>query len=88
MSTSPARQNSDSPSFGEGKAPGSKPKWMEYAEWLCTFSILFTGYLWYASPVKTAAQFYFRVGICTAGVLGHVVLQVWKRRRPSGTPSM
>jgi hypothetical protein len=63
------------------KVDGDKPKWVGHIEWMCVFSVLFTGYLWYTSPVKTTPQFYFRISLLTVGVVGYVVIQVLKRGR-------
>ena len=81
MKTSPARENE--PSFSTKQKVQDKPKWMGQLEWLCGFTILFTGYLWYSSPVKTTAQFYFRLTLLTAGVVGYVLIQLlkWSRTR-------
>jgi len=62
------------------KVDGDKPKWVGHIEWLCVFSVLFTGYLWYTSPIKTPPQFYFRISLLTVGVVGYLVIQVLKRR--------
>lgn len=77
MKTSPARANERSSANGQ-KAPVDKPKWVGHAEWLCAFTILFTGYLWYSSPVKTAAQSYFRLGLVVVGAVGYCLIQAWK----------
>jgi hypothetical protein len=77
MKTSLSRPNKPSSSSSQ-KAPGDKSKWMGHVEWFCVFSVLFTGYLWYTSPVKTAAQFYFRLSLLTLGVAGYLVIQVLK----------
>lgn len=63
------------------KPPGDKSKWVGHMEWVCVFSVLFTGYLWYTSPVKTTPQFYFRLGLLIVGVVGYLVIQLLKRGR-------
>ena len=80
MKTSLAEPNEPSSSSSQ-KASEDKPKWMGQVEWFCVFTILFTGYLWYTSPIKTAAQFYFRLGLFTVGVAGYLMIQVLKRGR-------
>ena len=80
MKTSLARPNEQSSSSRE-KAPVDKSKWVGHIEWFCVFTVLFTGYLWYTSPVKTAAQFYFRLSLLTVGIIGYLVIQVLKRGR-------
>ena len=77
MKTSPAKPNEQSLSSKE-KADADKRKWVGHVEWLCGFTILFTGYLWYSSPVKTSAQFYYRLTLLTVGVVGYVLIQLWK----------
>ena len=77
MNTSPAGSSELSSSMKQ-KAPGDKPKWMANVEWFCLFTILFSGYLWFTSPLKTAAQFYFRLSLLAFGVVGYVLMQVWK----------
>lgn len=67
-------------SFNKQKVDGDKPKWVGHIEWVCVFSVLFTGYLWFTSPVKTTPQFYFRLSLLTVGVVGYLVIQVLKRR--------
>ena len=68
------------PSFNRQKVDKDKPKWVGHIEWVCVFSVLFTGYLWFTSPVKTTPQFYFRLSLLIAGVVGYLVIQVLKRR--------
>jgi hypothetical protein len=82
MTTSPTRPSEPSAS-SQQKAPGDKRKWVGNVEWLCVFTVLFTGYLWYSSPVKTSAQLYFRLSLLTVGVLGYVLIQLlkWARTR-------
>ena len=87
MNTSPARANETSSSGGQ-KAPGDKPKWVGHVEWLCAFTVLFTGYLWYSRPLKTDAQFYFRFGLITAAIVGYLVIQVWKWSKSRDAASM
>ena len=69
------------------KAPGNKPKWVANVEWFCVFTIVFTGYLWFTSPVKTAAQSYFRLSLFTVGVVGYVLIQLlkWGRTRKAAS---
>ncbi|MFN2510113.1 MAG: hypothetical protein ABR568_01570 [Pyrinomonadaceae bacterium] len=62
------------------KVDGDKPKWVGHIEWFCVFTVLFTGYLWYTSPIKTTPQFYFRLSLLIVGVVGYLVIQVLKRR--------
>lgn len=72
------------PSSSSGqKATGDKSKWVGHIEWLCVFAVLFNGYLWYSSPVKTTPQFYFRLSLLTFGVVGYLVIQLlkWGRSR-------
>ena len=66
------------------KVVGDKSKWVGHIEWFCIFSVLFSGYLWYTSPVKTPPQFYFRLSLLTVGVVGYVAIQALKWSRSRG----
>lgn len=81
MKTSSANQRPDL--SAEQIKSGGKSKWLGHIEWFCLFSALFAGYLWYSSPIKTTAQFYFRLGLLTAGGIGYLGIQVlkWYRMR-------
>ena len=80
MKTSFARSNEHS-SASKEKAPEDKSKLMGHLEWFCVFTVLFSGYLWFTSPVKTAAQFYFRLSLLTIGLVGYLLIQALKRSR-------
>ena len=80
MNTSPARSSELSSSVKQ-KAPADRPKWVGNVEWFCLFTILFSGYLWFNSPVKTSAQFYFRLILLIVGAVGYVLIQVLKWTR-------
>lgn len=86
MNTSPAKTNEPSSSSRQ-KVPVDKSKWMGHAEWFCAFTTFFAGYLWYTSPVKTAAQFYFRLSLVTVGVVGYLLIQMlkWSRSRDAAS---
>ena len=86
MKPSPARANEQSSSSRQ-KDSADKSKWMGHLEWACVFTVLFTGYLWFTSPVKTAAQFYFRLSLVTVGVIGYLVIQILKRGGSHDAPS-
>lgn len=80
MKASLSRPNEPA-SSNRQKADGDKSKWIGHIEWACGFAVLFSGYLWYTSPVKTAPQFYFRLSLLTVGVVGYLVIQALKWRR-------
>ena len=47
-------------------------------EWFFGFSIVFAGYLFLKGAAKTQAQFIFRIGLFTIGVVGLIVTEVVK----------
>lgn len=63
------------------KVVGDKSKWVGHVEWLCVFSVLFAGYLWFTSPVKTTSQFYFRLSLLTFGVVGYLIIKLFRLGR-------
>ena len=52
--------------------------WRGYLNWVCTFTIAFSGYLFVARPNPNPAQLLFRVGLLVAGLAG--LLFLWLTR--------
>ena len=52
--------------------------WLERAEWFFTLLFFFAGLFYLSGPAKTEVQYYFRVGSILVGLIGWVVVQVWK----------
>ena len=46
------------------------PKWRSHLNWICTFTIAFSGYLFVARPDPNGAQLAFRVGLLVLGLGG------------------
>jgi hypothetical protein len=58
-----------------------KSRVLSNIEWFFGFSIVFAGYLFLKGAAKTQAQFVFRIGLFTIGVIGLIVTEVVKRLR-------
>lgn len=54
------------------------PRWRGHLNWVCTFTVAFSGYLWVSRPEANAAQLAFRVGLLVIGVGG--LLLSWLTR--------
>ena len=50
-------------------------------DWLFTFMIIFSGYLFLSNPAKTTAQLIFRIALCLLGIAGLMVIKIKKRKR-------
>jgi hypothetical protein len=52
----------------------------KHLNWLFTFLIGFSGYLFFVRPASTASQLLFRLGVLTVGIAGLLVLALLRFR--------